>query len=367
MAEGLMTTQVSPVSPVPRLIAWEVTRRCRLNCVHCRAAAQDGPYAGEFTTGECFRTLENIAAFCKPIIILTGGEPMLREDIYDIARHGSDLGLRMVMAPCGELVTPESVGRMRAAGIQRISLSIDGATASGHDDFRRVPGAFDAVMHAAENARAGGLEFQVNTTVTRRNLAELPDILALAVRIGAAAYHPFLLVPTGRGRRMTGEELTPEEYERVLVWIYEQREKLSIPFKPTCAPHYYRILRQREHAKGRAVSPQTHGLDAMTKGCMGGQSFAFISHVGRVQICGFLETECGDMRAEDFNFRHIWETSPVLLQMRAIDKYHGRCGRCEYGRVCGGCRARAYAMSGDYLAEEPFCIYTPKVEGHQTA
>jgi len=354
----------SPGSAVylPRLIAWEVTRSCNLNCVHCRAAAQFGPYPHELTEEEICRTLDNIASFCKPIIILTGGEPMLRPDIWNIARHGSDLGLRMVMAPCGQLLTVEAAERMRACGIERISLSLDGATAESHDRFRRVEGAFDSVMRAARNAREAGLAFQINTTVTKHNLHELDKILDLAIEIGAAAYHPFLLVPTGRGREMAEQSLTPEEYERTLNWIYEKRESLPILFKPTCAPHYYRILRQREREKGRLVTPQTHGLDAMSKGCMGGQSFAFISHVGKLQICGFLEEECGDLRSVQYDFKRIWEESPVFLAMRNLDGYHGRCGYCEYRRVCGGCRARAYAATGDYLAEEPFCVYEPKAQ-----
>ncbi len=362
-----MPSPHSPGSPVylPRLIAWEVTRSCNLNCVHCRAAAQFGPYCNELNEEEICATLDNIASFCKPIIILTGGEPMLRADIWNIARHGSDLGLRMVMAPCGQLVTVEAAERMKACGIQRISLSLDGATAESHDQFRRVEGAFDSVMLAARNAREAGLEFQINTTVTKHNLHELEKILDLAIEIGAVAYHPFLLVPTGRGREMAEQSLTPEEYERTLNWIYEKRESLSILFKPTCAPHYYRILRQREREKGRSVTPQTHGLDAMSKGCMGGQSFAFISHVGKLQICGFLEEECGDLRVANYDFKRIWETSDVFLAMRNLDGYHGRCGYCEYRRVCGGCRARAYAATGDYLAEEPFCVYEPKAQsGH---
>jgi heme b synthase len=349
----------NPSPPLPRLIAWEVTRSCRLDCRHCRAAARFGPYQGELSTDECLRVLDNVASFCKPIVILTGGEPMLREDIWDIARRGTELGLRMVMAPCGALVTQDAARRMIECGIRRISLSLDGATAETHDAFRRVEGSFDAVIQAALNARAAGLEFQINTTITRRNVGEIEAILRLAVEMGAVAYHPFLLVPTGRGRDLADEALSPEEYERVLNWIYEQRQSLSIQFKPTCAPHYYRILRQREKEAGRSVATQTHGLDAMTKGCMGGQSFAFISHVGKVQICGFLEVECGDLRASDYDFKTIWETSDVFRAMRNPDEYGGRCGYCEYRRVCGGCRARAYAVTGDYLAEEPFCVYQP--------
>lgn len=352
----------APKEHLPRLIAWEMTRSCNLNCKHCRAAARFGPYKNELSTEECFRVLENVAGFCKPIMILTGGEPMLRDDIFDIARHGTDLGLRMVMAPCGQMVTEETARRMMDSGIQRISLSIDGATAQSHDEFRQVEGAFDDVLAAARVARETGLEFQINTTVTKHNIDELEAILNLAVELGAKAYHPFLLVPTGRGKELADQELPPEEYERVLNWIYEKRESLPLQFKPTCAPHYYRILRQREREKGRSVTPETHGLDAMSKGCMGGQSFAFISHVGKVQICGFLEEECGDLRAEGLDFEKVWRTSEVFLAMRDLDGYHGRCGYCEYRRVCGGCRARAFAMTGDYLDEEPFCVYEPKLE-----
>jgi len=345
---------------IPRLIAWEVTRSCELDCRHCRAAARFGPYKNELTIEEIYRTLDNIAAFSKPIIILTGGNPLQREDILDIARYGTDLGLRMVMSPCGKLMTEKMARDLIRTGVKRISISLDGATAETHDDFRRVPGAFQDAMDAIEAAKRTGLEFQINTTVTKHNVHELEDILDLSIKVGAVAFSPFLLVPTGRGKELEQMEIDPEEYERVLNWIYDKRQDARLQLRPTCAPHYYRIFRQRERDQGRKVTPQTHGLDAMSKGCMGGQSFAFISHVGKVQICGFLETECGDIREANYDFEHIWNTSPVFLQMRDLDHYHGRCGYCEYRTVCGGCRARAYATTGDYLAEEPYCIYQPK-------
>lgn len=351
---------MTSTTPPLRLIAWEVTRSCNLNCRHCRAAAHNGPYQGEFSTEEAERFLANVAGFAKPIIILTGGEPMLRKDIFHLAEYGTQLGLRMVMAPCGMLLTEESCGRLIDSGIQRISLSIDGASAESHDAFRRVDGAFEGVMRGAEAARAAGLQFQINTTVTKMNVEELPAIFDLAVRLGAVSFHPFLLVPTGRGKELADYELPPEEYERVLNWIYEHRESADLTLKPTCAPHYYRILRQRERAAGRKVRPETHGLDAMTKGCLGGQGFAFVSHIGVVQMCGFLDTPAGDLRENGLDFQKIWEDSPFFAQIRDLNGYGGRCGYCEYRRVCGGCRARAYAMNGDYLAEEPFCVYEPK-------
>jgi heme b synthase len=345
-----------------RLIAWEVTRSCNLNCRHCRAAAHNGPYEGELTTEECKKLLDNVASFAKPIIILTGGEPMMRPDIYDIARYGNSLGLRMVMAPCGMMLAEQTCRRLMEAGIQRISLSIDGATAQSHDSFRRVDGAFNSVMKGIEAARTAGLEFQINTTVTKLNVDELGAIFDLAIKLGAVSFHPFLLVPTGRGKELEEYELAPHEYERVLNWIYEHRAASAMTLKPTCAPHYYRILRQREKQAGRSVKPETHGLDAMSKGCLGGQGFAFISHIGVVQMCGFLDIPAGNIKENGLDFRSIWEESDFFRQIRDLDSYGGRCGYCEYRKVCGGCRARAYAMTGNYMAEEPFCVYEPKAK-----
>ncbi|NIA31851.1 MAG: radical SAM protein, partial [Actinobacteria bacterium] len=236
---------------MPRLIAWEVTRSCELNCRHCRAAARFGPYKNELTTGEIYRTLENIANFSKPIIILTGGNPLQRNDILDIARYGTDLGLRMVMSPCGKLMTEKMAKDLLKSGVKRISISLDGATAETHDDFRRVPGAFKDAMQGIEAAKHAGLEFQINTTVTKHNVHELEDILDLSIKVGAVSFSPFLLVPTGRGKELEEMEIDPEEYERVLNWIYDKRQDDRLQLRPTCAPHYYRIFRQRERELGR--------------------------------------------------------------------------------------------------------------------
>ncbi|HUU69939.1 MAG TPA: radical SAM protein [Planctomycetota bacterium] len=334
----------------PHLIAWEVTRSCMLACKHCRAAARSTPYEGELTTGECLALLDNIASFAKPIIILTGGEPMLRPDIYDIASHARDLGFSVALAPCGMLLNDQTATRILQAGIRRISISIDGATAASHDSFRGVPGAFDAAINGIAAAKRAGLDFQVNTTICRHNLGEMSDILDLAVTLGASVFNPFLLVPTGRGKDLADQEISPQEYERTLRWLARQ-ERPDIRVRVTCAPHYQRIVREVSASSGR----HQHG-----RGCMGGKSFAFISHRGIVQICGFLDVECGDVRRENLDFRKIWETSDVFLRLRDVHSYRGRCGRCEYHRVCGGCRARAHALTGDYLAEEPFCVYQPR-------
>jgi len=293
-----------------------------------------------------------------PIVILTGGEPLLREDVFRLARHGTRLGLRMVMATNGTLLTPAIVEKMKAAGIQRVSISIDGATGERHDRFRKVPGAFERAMEGIRHLREGGLEFQINTTVTRHNAAEIDDILDMAVRLGAAAHHLFLLVPTGRAREMVNQEIDALEYERLLHWFYRMRDKVPIHLKATCAPHYYRILRQEARKKGETVSFETYGLDAVTRGCLGGTAFCFISHDGIIQPCGYLELNCGDLKKAPFDA--IWRDAPVFRKLRDFSAYKGKCGRCEYIRFCGGCRARAFEATGDFLAEEPLCAYQPK-------
>ena len=343
-----------------RLVAWEVTKRCAFNCRHCRASAAKHSPPGELTTEECFKVLDNIASFASPVIIITGGEPMLRDDLFQIARHGSGLGLKMVMATGGGLMTGENAVKMKEAGIKRISLSIDGAERKTHDSFRRAASAFDAVIKAAGIVREAGLEFQINTTVTKLNYKEIDRILRLAADLGAVSYHPFLLVPAGRGKNLARYELNPNEYESFLIWIYEKQKETPIRLKPTCAPQYHRIYRQKEKEAGRREVLKARGLDTLTKGCMAGQSFAFISNTGKVQACGFLEVETADIRREGYDFRKIWKSSELFLKIRDSGNYNGRCGICEYGSVCGGCRARAFAATGDYLGEEPYCIYQPK-------
>jgi heme b synthase len=341
-----------------RMVAWEITRQCNLACIHCRASSEAGLYPNELKTDECLRVLDDIASFSRPVVILTGGEPLLREDIFQIARFGSDKGLRMVMAVNGTLVDQRVARKMQDAGIQRISVSIDGASAESHDQFRQVPGAFEGVLRGIRAAKHVGLEFQINTTITRQNSQELPGILNLAIDLGAAAHHVFLLVPTGRGKDLQDQQVTAQEYEEILTWLYDQMAESPLHLKATCAPQFYRILRQRARKEGRNVTYQNFGLDATTRGCLGGVSFCFISNVGQVQPCGFLELDCGNIREN--TLEHIWTHSRIFRELRDMNNYKGRCGLCEYRRVCGGCRARAYEVSGDFLAEEPYCAYEPR-------
>ena len=340
-----------------RLVAWEVTRNCNLSCLHCRASATEGPYSGDLDTRTSLALLDQIAEIGTPIVILTGGEPLLRSDIFEIAGYGSNIGLRMVMAPNGTLITKKTAKQMVAAGIKRISISIDGATKESHDRFRGVEGAFESAIRGACLAKEAGIEFQVNTTVTKTNLDQIPGIQALAINIGAVAHHIFLLVPTGRGKYIVDQEITAAEYEGTLNWFYDQQKKTPLQLKATCAPHYYRILRQRAKEEGKSITYQTHGLDAVTRGCLGGTGFCFISHTGIVQPCGFLDLNCGDVKK--VAFKDIWEKSEVFRSLRNFDNLKGKCGKCEFRKVCGGCRARAFEATGDFLAEEPLCSYQP--------
>ncbi|MEA2061185.1 MAG: heme b synthase [Thermodesulfobacteriota bacterium] len=340
-----------------RLVAWEVTRRCNLSCIHCRAAAEDHPYDNELDTRASLRLLDQIRETGAPIIILTGGEPLLRKDIFEIAAHGTAIGLKMVMAPNGTLITRENAEKMKDSGIQRISISLDGATKASHDSFRGFNGAYEGAMNGIKMAKSAGLEFQINTTITKNNLTEIPKILSLAEEIGAVAHHIFLLVPTGRGKYIVDQEINAAEYENTLNWFYDQKKKTNLQLKATCAPHYYRILRQRARQDNEKVTFETHGLDAVTRGCLAGTGFCFVSHIGKVQTCGFLDVECGDITTT--SFKDVWDNSEVFTTLRNFKNLKGKCGICEYVNVCGGCRARAYEATGDYLAEEPLCTYQP--------
>jgi heme b synthase len=261
------------------------------------------------------------------------------------------------MAPNGTLITESIARKMVEVGIKRISISLDGASAARHDRFRGVEGAYEGALQGIAMAKKAGLEFQINTTITRTNLEEIPKIHQLAIDLGAVAHHIFLLVPTGRGKYIVDQEISAIEYEKTLNWFYDQQDKSPLQLKATCAPHYYRILRQRAKAEGKTVTPQTHGLDAVTRGCLGGIGFCFISHRGIVQPCGFLNVNSGDVTKD--SFADIWHKSETFQSLRQYNDLKGKCGACEYRKFCGGCRARAFEATGDMLAQEPLCSYQP--------
>ncbi|HNV45451.1 MAG TPA: radical SAM protein [Spirochaetota bacterium] len=343
----------------PRLIFWELTKRCNLRCRHCRAEADDAAFSGELPTGAITGIIDDIAAFAKPIMVLTGGEPLFRDDIFAIARHARGRGLRTALATNGTLIDEAAARAIRDAGIMRVSISIDGSTADSHDGFRGIPGSFELALRGAERLAAAGVEFQFNTTVTRRNTAELEEILRLAEDRGAAALHLFMLVPVGCGVEIADTDMiSPDEYERILNWFYDRSRETALEFKATCAPHYYRIVRQRAKAEGRSVAFETNGMAAMTRGCLAGTGVCFISHRGDVQPCGYLPLVAGNVTQT--RFADIWNDSPLLVGLRDLSNLTGKCGACEYRGVCAGCRARAFHATGDHFAEEPYCVYVPQ-------
>ena len=374
--------------PPPRLIFWESTAGCNLACIHCRRiTVADQLLPQDLTTAEAFSLIDQVAAFAKPIFVLSGGEPLFRPDIFDIARHASEVGLIVALATNGTLIDATVARQIRESGIRRVSISFDGADAATHDIFRG-PGAFDKALAGMKYLRAVGVPYQINTTVARHNSGQMPETLRMAKDLGAQALHLFLLVPVGCGVEIADDQqITSDEYEGVLNWLYDAEQEGGIELKATCAPHYFRIVRQRQAEERRQgivrAAPDSHqrqqqagghhgggnghgedhpggrhAMNAMTKGCLAGTGVCFVSHRGEVFPCGYLPMEAGNIRRQPF--QEIWESSPLFAELRDPDLLGGKCGLCEFKKVCGGCRARAYGMTMEYLGEEPFCTYEPR-------
>ncbi|MBF0605925.1 MAG: radical SAM protein [Candidatus Magnetobacterium sp. LHC-1] len=346
---------------VPRWIAWEITRRCNLKCVHCRSSSEDtAPGHEDFTLDEARRIIDDIRSYTDPVIVLSGGEPLLRADVYDIARYGTSKGLRMCLATNGSLVSDTVCADIKAAGIRIVSLSLDGATAEVHDNFRCQQGAFDGVMRAAWLFKRHGIDFIVNSSFTKRNQADIPAVYKLAKSIGASAWYMFMIVPTGRGQEMMTELISKEDYEEILNWhYYMEKDEDTLLVRPTCAPHYYRIVLQKAKEEGQRMKQRSLKFSTGgSKGCIAGQLICLIDVDGNVQPCSYLQQYAGNIRRE--SFKDIWEGSALFKDMRDFKSYEGRCGACEYIKVCGGCRARAYTIHGDYMQEEPFCSHQPR-------
>ncbi len=344
---------------LPKWIAWESTRRCNLQCVHCRCSSDPAAAEGDFTTEEAFRLIDDICEVSLPVMVLSGGEPLLRGDIFEIARYGTERGLRMCLATNGTLVDDRICRQMLESGIRMVSLSLDGSRAEVHDDFRQCAGAFDATVQATRTLRRNGIRFLVNSSFTRRNQADIAATFRLAKQLGAVAWYLFMIVPTGRGREIMDELISKEDYEEILTWHFRQeQQETEILMRPTCAPHYYRIAPELARAAG--VPYQRRSLSFSTgggKGCLAGQSICLIDALGNLKPCSYFHQAVGNVK--QVPFRQLWFEAPLLKELRDFSRYRGKCGVCEYLSVCGGCRARAEAVYGDHLAEEPFCSYRP--------
>ncbi|MBN2463067.1 MAG: radical SAM protein [Dehalococcoidia bacterium] len=356
------------ITPNLRMVAWEITRSCNLSCAHCRSSSTASAYEGELSTEECLRLIDGILEVGKPVLILTGGEPLLHQDFFQIAKYAVTQGLRVVMGTNGTLITDEIALKLKQTPISRVAVSIDFPAAELQDKFRGKAGAFEEAVSGIVRLRRAGVEVQINSTITRLNMNYLNELLELAIESGAAAFHPFMLVPTGRGKGLEAVEMSPQEYEQTLNWVYDKQKELgnSMFFKPTDAPHYQRITIQRHRADNLQVSSLgdksatkagNEAISSITRGCLAGTSFCFISHKGSVQGCGYLDVEAGNIRDESFG--QIWTNATLFRRLRDLSNIKGKCGICEYKIACGGCRARAYESTGDYLEAEPYCIYQP--------
>ncbi|NTU90215.1 MAG: radical SAM protein, partial [Actinobacteria bacterium] len=298
----------------PRIIAWEITRSCNLSCAHCRAASNFGHYEGELSLDEIKATIDDITSITNPIIILTGGEPLLRPDIWEIIDYAQTKGAMPVIGTNATLITEEIAAQMASHGIPRISVSLDFPAAEEHDRFRGEDGAFDASIRGIRFAQKHGVGVQINTTVTKLNHLRLAEMHELALSLGVDAFHIFLLVPTGRGEDLKDVELTPDEYETALTWAYECQKTSPLHFKPTDAPQYYRIIHQKQREEGSPVTAERYGFDAITRGCLGGITFCFISHIGDIQPCGYFDMQLGNVKEKPFS--EIWTNSPVFEDLR---------------------------------------------------
>ncbi len=330
--------------PKPRIVAFELTRRCPLNCLHCRASAQSRR-EDILSTDNCRNILKALADYNKAVIILTGGEPMLRPDLEDIILYARNLGHRVSMATCGSGLDKNAAGRLKAAGLMYLSFSIDGPDADSHNAFRGAADSFQTALSAIDAAKNIDIPFQINTTITKTNYQNLGHISLLAVNLGAVCWNPFILVPTGRAADNPDLSLSPKQYETVLEEIAQLRKDLPIQLRLTCGPQFARLARQRKLDNAESVP-----------GCLAATDFAFISFAGDVQTCGFLDISAGNLLENNFDFRKIWETSPFLNDLRDTKNYKGACGHCDYLAVCRGCRARAFAEYGGYLRQDPICI-----------
>ncbi len=349
-----------------RLVFWETTAGCNLECVHCRRLEVSRELMrSDLTTDEARRLIDQIAAAGRPVLVFSGGEPLLRPDIFELAGHASGAGLPTALATNGTLIDAGLAGRIAATGFDRVSVSLDGADEATHDRFRGLPGSFARTMAGLRHLRVRGVPTQINCTIARHNRDQITALLQLAEREGAVAVHYFLLVPVGCGAQIADEQmLDMDEVEERLRLIDELAQATTLQIKPTCAPHYYRIIRQQARHRGSglpAAGRPGHPagpLHSLTKGCLAGTAVCFVSHEGEVFPCGYLPISAGNVRRQDFGV--IWREAEVFGQLRDPARLTGKCGACEFKHVCAGCRARAFYQFGDYLAEEPYCAHQPR-------
>jgi radical SAM protein with 4Fe4S-binding SPASM domain len=391
----------APAAPALRLLFWETTAACNLACVHCRRLDVSRQLSqDDLTTAEAVAMIRSLphcvpqpvrgSGGFRPILVFSGGEPLMRPDLFELAETAVASNLHIALATNGTIMDERIAQRVVDVGFERVAMSFDGPDAATHDSFRGIDGSFDSTVRGFTELRRRGMSMQINTTVTRHNVAHLDRMYQHAIDLGADALHIFMLVPVGCGMELSDAiRLRPDEYERALHWIYDRSLEQKLHMKATCAPHYFRVMRQRARQDGAPMPAAAHphrrlahdgapsasghpgghpgshagghgpaaGMSAMTKGCLAGQAICFVSHTGEVFPCGYLPLSSGNIKRVPLPM--IWRDSAIFANLRDDSTLEGKCGECEFKKVCMGCRARAYAEGHDYLAEEPNCEYVP--------
>jgi len=351
----------------PFLVIWEVTQACDLACVHCRACARPERNPSELTPDEGKRLIDEVAAMKVPVFVLTGGDPLKRPDVFELVEYASQRDVRISLTPSATpLLSRQAIVELKRRGLARLAISLDGPTAEIHDAFRRVPGSYAWTLQAVRWAREAGLPAQINTTITRHNLPYLDPMIALMEELDIVLWSVFFLVPTGRGASI--DLISAEEFEQVFEKLYEASQRVSFDIKSTEAQHYRRFLLQRRAEMRRSgnirpLGPMfggstADGIGRAPRGINDGKGFVFVSHQGEVFPSGFLPISAGNVRQK--SLADLYRHSPLFVSLRNSGNLQGKCGVCEFREVCGGSRARAYALAGDIFAEEPCCGYEPK-------
>ena len=363
----------------PFIAIWEATQACDLACVHCRASAQPLRSSFELSTVDAKRLIDQIAEMRVPVFVITGGDPLKRPDIFDLVEYATARGLRTSLTPSATpLLTREAIAELQRRGLARLAVSLDASTADIHDAFRRVPGSYEWTLRAIRWARELALPEQINTTITRRNLADFDDMVRLLQTLDIAMWSVFFLVPTGRGQ--LDDLISAEEFEAVFAKLYQVARRARFDIKTTEAQHYRRYILQTRAAEWRCQEPATvanakaaptqstwneiavknspGGIGRAPRGLNDAKGFVFISHFGEVFPSGFLPMSAGNVRRQPL--AEIYQHSPLFVALRDTSRLQGKCGACEFRNVCGGSRARAFALTGDPFAEEPCCVYEPK-------
>lgn len=357
----------------PFIVIWELTRACELKCLHCRAEAQYRRHPLELNFEEGKKLIDDIHSMNNPMLVFTGGDPLMREDVFDIAKYAVDKGVRVSMTPSATPnVTKEAMEKAKEVGLSRWAFSLDGPNAEIHDHFRGTSGSFDLTMNAIKYLHELKLPIQINTVISRYNYDHLDEMAKMVEDLECVLWSVFFLVPTGRGQEK--DMITPVEHEKVFQWLYDLSKRVSFDIKTTAAQHYRRVVIQNKMREktSQSTGPIIKYKDALMKGATGkidglgrapkgvndGNGFVFISHIGDVYPSGLLPIKAGNVR--ETSLPTIYRESEVFTSLRNPDMYKGKCGVCEFKHVCGGSRSRAYAMTGDYLESEPFCVYIPK-------